>query len=260
MLKQKTTGTFKPIEYCKRCGEPTLQEMEVLGLKSQIETPCKCKLAEIEKTEQTRRDREKEELKAERIKRWEERSGQGKEYSFHCDKYPQSNLSQLAHNFIDTVEDSRPKGYGLLLSGVKGCGKTFITACMGRVLSIKGYTVEMISAPRLVQMVQTNKFNNDCLWKYQVCDYLILDDLAAERSTEFGQEIIFQVVDGRYIKRKPIIASTNLSLNELKNTDNLLQGRVFDRLLERCMPYECEKRNHRAELSCYNEMKELLQL
>lgn len=258
MSKQKTTGTFKPIEFCKKCGEPIVQEMEVLGLKSQIETPCKCKVDEIEKAEAERRRKEQDELKAVRLKGWEERSGRGKEYSFHCDKYPKSKLSILAHKYIDTVNETKPKGYGLLLSGVKGCGKTFTTACIGRVLSIKGYKVEMISAPRLVQMVQANKFNDDCLWKFQVCDYLILDDLGAERQSEFGQEIVFQVVDGRYMKYKPIIASTNLSLNELKNTDNILQGRIFDRLLERCYPFECEKINHRAELSCYNEMKELL--
>ena len=190
---------------------------------------------------------------------WYAKTGLTPEFSFANDAYPDSKLSKIAHRYLETLDETMTQGYGLLLSGVKGCGKTYTSACIGRELVLRGYTVQLVTAPRLVQLVQANNFTADCLDKYQVCQFLILDDVGAERVTDFAQEIVYEVVDKRYTGRKPIIASTNLSIRELKNPDSLMQGRTFDRLLERCYPYVCEKINRRAHFSCYNQMKRLLE-
>ena len=45
---------------------------------------------------------------------------------------------------------------------------------------------------------------------------LILDDFGMERGTEYGLEQIYAVIDGRYRSGKPLIATTNLTLQELR--------------------------------------------
>ena len=65
---------------------------------------------------------------------------------------------------------------------------------------------------------------------------LVLDDFGMERKTEFAVEQIFNLVDERYRSGKPLIVTTNLSISTLKNPQSLELARVYDRLLEMCVP------------------------
>ena len=67
---------------------------------------------------------------------------------------------------------------------------------------------------------------------------LILDDFGMERGTEYGLEQIYAVIDGRYRSGKPLIATTNLTLHELKNPQDTAHARIYDRLLEMCVPVQ----------------------
>lgn len=49
------------------------------------------------------------------------------------------------------------------------------------------------------------------------CDLLIVDDFGMERQTDYAREQVFNIIDGRYLARKPLIVTTNLSLHELKH-------------------------------------------
>ena len=58
---------------------------------------------------------------------------------------------------------------------------------------------------------------------------------------------MFNIIDGRTRARKPLIVTTNLSLPELKHPDSLAKARIYDRLLERCVPVRVHNRNLRQE-------------
>ena len=47
---------------------------------------------------------------------------------------------------------------------------------------------------------------------------------------------MFNIIDGRYLTRKPLIVTTNLSLKAMKNPKDLAEQRIFDRVLEMCIP------------------------
>ena len=70
----------------------------------------------------------------------------------------------------------------------------------------------------------------------KTCDLLILDDFGMERRTDYAQEQVFSLIDGRYLARKPLIVTTNLSLQELKHPADMTEQRIFDRSLEICVP------------------------
>ena len=76
-------------------------------------------------------------------------------------------------------------------------------------------------------------------------DLLIIDDLGAERSTEYAIEQTFNVVDSRYRSRKPMIITTNLRLKEMKKPPDLAHARIYDRILERCAPILFAGKNFR---------------
>lgn len=61
--------------------------------------------------------------------------------------------------------------------------------------------------------------------------------------------------------KKLLIVTTNLSLPELTNPDSLAKARIYDRLLERCVPVRIHNRNLRQEnvRECLQRVKKLLE-
>ncbi len=59
----------------------------------------------------------------------------------------------------------------------------------------------------------------------------------------------FAVIDARYRSRKPLIVTTNLTLDALKHPDDLAHARIYDRILEICAPILFGGENLRVEKS-----------
>ena len=127
---------------------------------------------------------------------------------------------------------------GLLLWGGVGTGKSFFAGCIANALLAQGVPVLMTNFAKILGAVtgmygmERQKF----LSSLNTYSLLILDDLGAERNSEYALEQLFGVVDSRYQSRKPMIVTTNLTLEELKHPFDLAHERIYDRLLERCVP------------------------
>ena len=57
-----------------------------------------------------------------------------------------------------------------------------------------------------------------------------------ERGTEYGLEQVYSVIDSRYRSGKPLIATTNLTLEELQHPQDTPHARIYDRLTSMCAP------------------------
>lgn len=57
---------------------------------------------------------------------------------------------------------------------------------------------------------------------------LVLDDLGAEKSTEWAEAKLDEIVDNRYINRRPMVVTTNLGMSSLapRISDRLAEGQV----------------------------------
>ena len=53
------------------------------------------------------------------------------------------------------------------------------------------------------------------------------------------RERIYNIVDSRYRSRKPLIVTTNLTLDEIRHPQDTAHARIYDRLLEMCVPISC---------------------
>ena len=49
-----------------------------------------------------------------------------------------------------------------------------------------------------------------------------------ERSTEYAMEQLFTVIDSRYRSKNPLIVTTNLKLEEIKNPPDLAHARIYE--------------------------------
>lgn len=172
-----------------------------------------------------------------------DRSGENLRSLKICERY--------AEKFPQMLRENR----GLLLFGSVGTGKTFAAACIANELLKSGYSVVMIS---LVKMVDGGA--DDLIYRMRDIDLLILDDLGAERSTDYGLERLYAVVDARYRSGKPVIYTTNLPLEVLKKPQDARYTRIYDRVLERCYPVEFRgiSRRKREARRGFEEMTALL--
>ena len=76
---------------------------------------------------------------------------------------------------------------------------------------------------------------------------LIIDDLGIERNTEYAKEQVYNIIDERYKAKLPLIVTTNLTLDELKDSKELAYRRIYDRVLSMCVPVSFHGESHRKQ-------------
>ena len=147
-----------------------------------------------------------------------------------------------AKAYADNWDHMNRHGLGLLLWGPPGNGKTFAAACIANALiecdSMFPVEVRMATfGTILTTLLAQSPQDKECYLKsLSGCGLLILDDFGMERQTNYAREQVFNVVDSRYLSGRPMIVTTNLGLEELKNPATMAERRVYDRILERCVP------------------------
>lgn len=113
----------------------------------------------------------------------------------------------------------------LFLYGPPGLGKTFLSACIARVVSERGFSVVYDTAGNVFSRFETQKFSRDDedareardgVRRYLRCDLLILDDLGSEMATPLVQSALYQLVNERLTAGKRTIISSNLSPEEVR--------------------------------------------
>ena len=78
----------------------------------------------------------------------------------------------------------------------------------------------------------------------RMCDLLVIDDLGAERATDFVREELDRIVDWRYRDRRPIAVATNLDDREIVAKYG---WRAISRWTESCERVRIEGPDHRAK-------------
>ena len=108
----------------------------------------------------------------------------------------------------------------LLFVGGTGLGKTFLSACIARVVADRGYSVAYETASRLFSKLEKNRFvpteeTRIEAQKLEQCDLLIIDDLGTELPGAFVTAALYSLVNDRLLAGKPMVISTNLTIDEI---------------------------------------------
>ena len=170
-----------------------------------------------------------------------------RKHTFENDLGYNPKQMSMAKRFVQHWDEFRKSSMGLLLWGNVGTGKSFIAGCIANALLDQGVPVMMTNFARLLNKL-TDMYSGDrnaYINSFNSFPLLIIDDLGVERNSEFAREQVFNIIDSRYRSQLPMIVTTNLTVDELKNPADLARARIYDRVLERCTAIKVNDQNIR---------------
>ncbi len=158
------------------------------------------------------------------------------------DRKPICDLDPLVirhvRRFVDDLDRNLDAGRGLWFYGDVGTGKTSLAMLVSKAAQDAGRSVAIYSVPRLLAEIKEtyDRGSGDSYMGLfrRLCsvDLLHLDDLGAERTTEWVLEQLYSIVNERWQDQRSIVVTTNLvSLDDLRQQ---LGGRTVSRLSEIC--------------------------
>lgn len=236
--------------YCGKCRTP--KEAYFAGDKAALfgrdrhPAECKCRRAQ-------RMEREAHEQRQKHLQTVEDLKRRGfsdtamRNWTFENDN---GGNPQMKHAlfYAEHFEKLKAENIGYLLWGGVGTGKSYFAGCIANALMEREIPVRMTNfAAVLNDLAATYDRKNEYIEKLCRCSLLILDDFGMERGTEYALEQVYNVIDSRYRSGKPLIVTTNLSLDELQNPEDTAHARIYDRLLEMCCPIKFTGKNFRKE-------------
>lgn len=237
---------------CPECGnivEPVV--IEVFGETRYIRGTCKCEL-ERQAQEEARRKEYERKARIERLFDLAELGPRFAECTFESwiARPGSERCLEAAKNFAEHFDRHQVSGEGLLMFGNPGNGKSHLAAAIVNAVIPRGKACVFRSVPALLKKLQetyradARVSESEILAVLQDADLVVLDDLGAEKMTEWAESMLYYIVDQRYRWRKPLIVTTNCDLEELEER---IGTRTFDRLLEMCVLVENRATSYRKE-------------
>ena len=248
--------------YCGKCKTAKQCRVTFAGREMVVPCICHCKAEAIKQEEEQRQQRAFFE-RVQRYRRMGFPESDMENWTFANDDRKNPKMSDAMQNYVKHFDEFRAKGKGLLLFGNVGTGKTFYAACIANALIDRGIPCLVTNFARIANTVQGlfegRQEYYDSLNRFAL---LVIDDLSAERKTEYMQEIVFNVIDARYRSGLPLIVTTNLTREELQHPADITSQRIFSRLFEMCTPIEIDGKDRRCVALRYDiaEDKRLLGL
>lgn len=157
---------------------------------------------------------------------------------------------QMAKRYTENWKKVKAENLGLLLWGDVGTGKSFLAACIANALLEKGVPILMTNFSKILN--QMGAMYSDERYRYIASfnrfSLLIIDDLGIERNTEYALEQVYAVIDERYKTGLPLIITTNLTISQLRNPEDVAHARIYSRVLEMCTPVHVPGHDRRTTI------------
>lgn len=149
-----------------------------------------------------------------------------------------ANVVREVRRFVREIDRRLAAGQGLWFIGDVGTGKTTLAMLVSKAAIDAGHSVAIYSLPRLLAEIRDTydadpgeRSYMEFFRRLVSVDLLHLEDLGAEKQTDWVLEQLYSLVNERYEQQRSILVTTNLSETELEDQ---IGHRTVSRIVEMC--------------------------
>lgn len=244
--------------YCGKCNTPKQCKFMVLGTERIVFCLCECKKQEQEEEKRIIEEGKKA-FRRQQIREAAFSDRETRRFTFEADDRSNAKVSEFARKYAESFDPKASQG--LLLYGDCGTGKSFYAACIVNTVIDRNFTAKFTSISEIERELWTANNKNEVYNYLSMLDLFVIDDLSVERDTPYMQEIVYNVVDMRSRRNKPMVITANFTPVDINNAQEQWQKRVFSRILGSCIPCAVvgsDRRREKGRLSYNEKINEIL--
>lgn len=220
--------------FCGNCKTPKQTVVNLLDTDKTVFCLCKCQ-REYEKAVKDAR------LRQDRLRYADEVRSRGYSvlaWRFESDDGTRPDLMKAAKEYAENFNTYFNNGKGLLLYGTVGNGKSYAANCIVNYLVERG-TPAMITNFQAIYNGSLGLFGDKQEYynSFNKPNLLAIDDLFAERDTTTMAEAVFGIIDARSRENLPMLVTSNIIPEQLKNPGEISKDRIISRILGLCHPF-----------------------
>lgn len=143
-------------------------------------------------------------------------------------------MKELAGRYYKNFSDIRyTTQNSIMFCGQSGAGKTHLALALANNF-IRSKSIEAIYfnyrevITKIKQNMTDEETYNKILDTYKNAELLVIDDLFKGKITDSDINIMYEIVNYRYLKKLPVIVSTEYYDDELFNFDEAIAGRLYE--------------------------------
>jgi DNA replication protein DnaC len=159
-------------------------------------------------------------------------------------------IVRATRRFADEIDRQLDAGRGLWFMGSVGTGKTTLAMLVSKAALKAGRSVAIYSLPRLLNEIRdthrAERSHVELLDRLAAVDLLHIDDVGAERTTDWVLEELYSIVNARYEDQRSMVITTNI-LDREALCDQISE-RTVSRLTEMCDELPLLGDDHRMDL------------
>lgn len=229
------------LPYCKVCLQPRFVEVENGVF---ILCKCDCQMENIRLQDEEREKARRKELYLKRLS-FSHLGDRYKDCWFNHATINENNRVAFdkCMNYVLHADRVLAENIGLYIYGNASTGKTYLTACLCNELLDKGYRCIYTSLNAMLEEIKhsfdTRNVEEPVAKQLRYCDFVFIDDFGKEfigrgqddTKAKWAEEQLFNILNERYNEKRPVIFTSNYSIDEL-GSKLRLDGAIIERVNE----------------------------
>jgi DNA replication protein DnaC len=172
--------------------------------------------------------------------------------------YKQAQLLQAKKTAEDFAKKFPAVDFGIIFIGPNGVGKTHLAcAILNKIYKEKGIKGLFLDYSNLNFQLKDTFYGdeeesvNSLIEEFIEAPLLVIDDLGSIKPSNWFLDIVYEIINQRYLKNKFMILTSAYQISEDTGKENLysrIGDALVSRILEVCKIVEIQAKDHRKEV------------